>query len=312
MTDRELLDEAWRMRVAEGFELRLLEEGDARELHALIEANRPGLARWLHWAATQGFEETVDFIRRTRVQASQNDGFQAALVLDGGIAGMVGYPGVDWGNRSTRIGYWLGEAHRGRGTMTAAVRALADHALGTWRLNRIEIHAATTNWRSRAIPERLGFREEGTLRQAQWADGRFLDSVVYSMLAVEWPSAPGAILGIDHVQVAAPAGSEAEARGFYGELLGLEELEKPEALRGRGGVWFACGADQLHVGVGSDFSPARKAHPALRVRRSELDSLAERLAEAGSEVRWDDAIPGTRRFYTADPWGNRIELLAPA
>ena len=111
------------------------------------------------------------------------------------------------------------------------------------------------------------------------------------------------------MQVAAPVGSEDAARRFYGELLGLSELEKPEALRGRGGAWFACGAHQLHVGATQDFSPATKAHPALRVALSDLDRLAEGLEEAGVEVRWDEAIPGVRRFYAADPWGNRIELI---
>ena len=111
------------------------------------------------------------------------------------------------------------------------------------------------------------------------------------------------------MQLAAPPGGEDAARRFYGELLGLAELEKPEALRGRGGVWFACGAHQLHVGIEQDFSPATKAHPALRVAPGDLDRLAERLKGAGVEVRWDDAIPDARRFYIADPWGNRIELI---
>ena len=111
------------------------------------------------------------------------------------------------------------------------------------------------------------------------------------------------------MQVAAPPGCEDAARRFYGELLGLSELEKPEALRGRGGVWFACGEHQLHVGVAQDFKPATKAHPALRVALSGLDQLAERLREDGVEVRWDEAIPDVRRFYVADPWGNRIELV---
>jgi predicted enzyme related to lactoylglutathione lyase len=117
------------------------------------------------------------------------------------------------------------------------------------------------------------------------------------------------VVGLDHVQVAAPTGSESAARQFYGGLLGLDELPKPEALRDRGGAWFACGAHQLHVGVTHDFSPATKAHPALRVRLADLDSLAERLQAAGCTVLWDTAIPDTRRFYTADPWGNRIELI---
>ncbi len=192
--------------------------------------------------------------------------------------------------------------------MTAAVRLLVDHALTVWQLNRVEIHAVTGNRRSRAIPERLGFREEGTLRQAQLVNGRYLDCVVYSALAADRSAAPAQIIGLDHVQVAAPVGSEADARGFYGDLLGLPELEKPEALRGRGGVWFACGAQQLHVGVAADFAPAVKAHPALRVRQPDLDLIAGRLAAAGSTVQWDDAIPDVRRFYTSDPWGNRIEF----
>lgn len=120
----------------------------------------------------------------------------------------------------------------------------------------------------------------------------------------------GAVVGLDHAQVAAPPGCEDGAREFYGGILGLPELEKPAALRDRGGVWFGCGDQQLHVGVAGDFSPATKAHPALRVRSSDLDSIAARLKAAECAVSWDDGIPGTRRFYTADPWGNRIELLA--
>ncbi|HEY1509956.1 MAG TPA: VOC family protein [Solirubrobacteraceae bacterium] len=120
------------------------------------------------------------------------------------------------------------------------------------------------------------------------------------------------IVGLDHVQVAAPAGCEPQARRFYGELLGLVELDKPEPLRARGGAWFKLGDQQLHVGVAEPFSPARKAHPALLVRASEIESLASRLGGAGGQVTWDDSIPGVRRFFCADPWGNRIEFVAGA
>ena len=116
-------------------------------------------------------------------------------------------------------------------------------------------------------------------------------------------------IGLDHVQVAAPAGGEDDARRFYGELLGMAELAKPEPLRARGGAWFACGNHQLHVGIADPFAPATKAHPAILIGAGDLDRLAERLAAAGSAVQWDDTIPGTRRFFTADPWGNRIELV---
>jgi catechol 2,3-dioxygenase-like lactoylglutathione lyase family enzyme len=114
--------------------------------------------------------------------------------------------------------------------------------------------------------------------------------------------------GIDHVQIAAPAGCEVAARRFFGELLGLEEIEKPERLRDRGGVWFQVGGQQLHVGVEHDFSPARKAHPALSV--SSYGELLERLHAADVEVTEDGSIPDVRRCYVADPWGNRIELIA--
>ena len=119
------------------------------------------------------------------------------------------------------------------------------------------------------------------------------------------------ISGLDHVQVAAPPGCEQEARGFYGRLLGLEEVPKPPGVRASGGVWFRCGEQELHVGVTRDFLPATKAHPALAVDgHAALDVLAERLVIAGTPVHWDDRIAGVRRFYTEDPWGNRLELRA--
>jgi catechol 2,3-dioxygenase-like lactoylglutathione lyase family enzyme len=114
------------------------------------------------------------------------------------------------------------------------------------------------------------------------------------------------VFGIDHVQVAAPAGCEAQARAFYAELLAMEEIPKPEPLAARGGCWFQAGAQELHVGVEEPFAPARKAHPSFVV--DDLDSLAARLTEAGLEVTYDDLIPGTRRFQMADPFGNRLEF----
>jgi len=114
--------------------------------------------------------------------------------------------------------------------------------------------------------------------------------------------------GLHHVQVAAPPGCEDAARRFFGDLLGLEELPKPESLAGRGGVWFRVGAQELHVGVEADFSPARKAHPAFAV--ADVEALRARLEMAGVATEDAPAIPGLSRFYVADPWGNRVELTA--
>jgi ribosomal-protein-serine acetyltransferase len=176
------------MQIPETSNFRLLDEGDAEELHELIDANRTYLARWLPWAEKQTLDDTSSFIRKAREQLAENDGFQVAVIDGEGIVGVIGYHAVDWRNRLTSIGYWLAGEHQGRGTMTTAVRALVDHAFSAWGLNRVEIRAAVENRRSRAIPERLGFRQEGTLREAERVGDRYLDCALYSMLAANWPA----------------------------------------------------------------------------------------------------------------------------
>jgi len=122
------------------------------------------------------------------------------------------------------------------------------------------------------------------------------------------------IVGLDHVQVAAPPGCEDEARAFYAGLLGLEEISKAPLLLARGGCWFRVGRQELHVGVVESFASATKAHPGLSVSSTDaLRELAERLAEAGAAVEWADPaeLSDRARFHVRDPWGNRLELLAP-
>ena len=114
---------------------------------------------------------------------------------------------------------------------------------------------------------------------------------------------------IHHVQLGAPADSELIARSFWSDLLGFEEIDKPPKLASRGGCWFRGGSIEIHVGVEVDFRPTTKAHPGLLV--TGIDAWAERLTAAGHEVGWDDGFPGMRRFYTADPFGNRLEFLEP-
>lgn len=117
------------------------------------------------------------------------------------------------------------------------------------------------------------------------------------------------IVALDHVQVAAPRTPEAEeeARAFYGGLLGLPEIEKPDILKPKGGVWFSLGVGELHIGIETPFVPALKAHPALRV--SGLADLRASLEAAGMTISEAEPIPGVERFYVYDPFGNRIELL---
>jgi catechol 2,3-dioxygenase-like lactoylglutathione lyase family enzyme len=118
------------------------------------------------------------------------------------------------------------------------------------------------------------------------------------------------VIALHHVQVGCPSSREPDVRRFYGDLVGLREVSKPPVLAARGGVWFRGDAYELHVGVEADFRPARKAHPAFAV--DDIEAVASRLAAARCPVEWDDDLPGYRRFYTADPHGNRVEILAAA
>ncbi len=119
---------------------------------------------------------------------------------------------------------------------------------------------------------------------------------------------PHQLSGLDHVQVAMPAGQEEAARRFYAGLLGLLEVTKPPSLAKRGGAWFQGPNFQVHLGVEADFRPAKKAHPCFKVR--DLNALESVLVEALVPVQWDREIPGVRRFYAADPFGNRLEFQA--
>lgn len=115
------------------------------------------------------------------------------------------------------------------------------------------------------------------------------------------------LTGLDHIQLALPAGQENQARWFYGELLGLREIEKPLSLQAKGGCWFQGRSFQLHVGVMPDFVPATKAHPAFLV--DDLAALHGRFTEFSVAVMVDTAVPGTHRFYASDPFGNRLEFI---
>ena len=112
---------------------------------------------------------------------------------------------------------------------------------------------------------------------------------------------------IHHIQLAAPKGCEEEARRFFNGILGFEEIQKPENLKKRGGVWFGFGSYQIHIGVEEPFSPARKAHPAFEVEN--IQELKQHLINKHIEIIEDNDLPGATRFYMHDPFGNRIEML---
>jgi ribosomal-protein-serine acetyltransferase len=176
--------------IRDGAELRPWAEEDAAELTSVIAVNREHLAPWLPWAATYSYQDALDYIGRKAAQIEADDGFEGAIVVGGEIVGGAGFHAMDRLNRSTSVGYWLAAEAQGSGLMTATVRALLDHAFHTLDLHRVVIEAVIDNSRSRAIPERLGFVEEGVQRQAKLVRGRFEDAALYSMLAPDWIPAP--------------------------------------------------------------------------------------------------------------------------
>lgn len=173
--------------VTRDLELKLLEPSDAAALFALTDDSRDFLRPWLPWVdSTKTVHDSQAFIVSTLEQFAANNGIQAAIISKGRMAGVIGFHAIDWANRRTSIGYWLGEKFSGRGIMSAACRAMVDIGFRENGLNRVEIRAAVGNVKSRAIPERLGFHCEGIARQAEWLDDHFVDHAVYAMLAEEW------------------------------------------------------------------------------------------------------------------------------
>jgi ribosomal-protein-serine acetyltransferase len=174
-------------RLNEEVSLELLDLRHAEELFRVTDANREQLRKWLPWVdGSQSAEDTRAFIRCTRKQLLDDNGFQAVIRVRGVLAGVVGHHGINWANRSTSLGYWLSKGAQGRGIMTDACRAFTGHAFGALDLNRVEIRCATENGKSRAIPARLRFTREGTVREEEWLHDHFVDHVVYGMLASKW------------------------------------------------------------------------------------------------------------------------------
>ena len=175
------------LKAGRALELRPLKAREARVLFALVDANRSHLRRWLPWVdATRSMGDIREFLRRVTAQAKAGTGQSFGLWWQGRLVGVASLAWIDAANQSAAIGYWLAQEAEGHGLMTAAVTALLRHGFRTLQLNRIEIRAGVRNRRSRAIPERLGFRHEGTLRQAERLADRFVDHAVYGLLKGDW------------------------------------------------------------------------------------------------------------------------------
>ncbi|MFD2924420.1 GNAT family N-acetyltransferase [Halobacillus naozhouensis] len=175
------------LNVKEDLSLKLLEKKDAKELFSLVDESRDYLREWLPWV--EDIKQEKDYgpvIDMWLQQFSSQEGLQAGILYKGELAGVAGFNKIDWSNRKTSIGYWLSEKYQGRGIVTTVVKALIDCAFAEYHLNRVEIECGVDNEKSRAIPERIGFRQEGIIREAEYLYDHFHDLALYSILAKEW------------------------------------------------------------------------------------------------------------------------------
>jgi ribosomal-protein-serine acetyltransferase len=172
---------------ASDIRLGIMDEVHAQELFRLVDSNRIHLRQWLPWLDSQkNTADSLQFIRVTRDQFRNKESMTMGVWYQDSLCGVIGYHRIDWMNRSSMIGYWISSDRQGKGIMTEACRELVDYGFSRLGLHRVEIRCAIGNQRSRAIPERLGFVNEGIARQGEWLYDRYVDLVVYSMLAPEW------------------------------------------------------------------------------------------------------------------------------
>ncbi|WP_432353308.1 GNAT family N-acetyltransferase [Sporosarcina sp. A2] len=173
--------------VTETISLKLLEQEDAAELFSLVNESRTHLREWLPWVdgalSPESYRPVIEMWLK---QFAEHNGFQVGIMFNGELAGMIGFHKIDWMNKNTSLGYWIGDRFQGDGIMTASVRAMIDYAFNTYRLNRIEIRCGVENVKSRAIPERLGFQLEGIQRDGEFLYDHFHDLAVYSTLVRDW------------------------------------------------------------------------------------------------------------------------------
>ena len=174
-------------KIDEDLSLKLVELRDAERIFELTDNSREHLKAWLPWLDfTTELNDTKDFIKSGSSNFVEGKSMNAAILFKGEIVGVAGFNNINQANKTAYIGYWLGKDYQGHGIMTRAAKALTDFALNELKLNKVEIRAAEGNTKSRGIAERLGYVQEGTIRQAEWLYDRYVDHVVYGMLADEW------------------------------------------------------------------------------------------------------------------------------
>ena len=174
-------------KVNEEIALKLVMPNDAEEVFEMIERNREHLREWLGWVdISTDISVTYQIIDINLRKFANHEALDTAIVYNGKIVGKVSINSINYANKTAQIGYMLDEKYEGRGIVTRAVKAMTDIAMFEYDLHKVEIWAAEGNTKSRAIPERLGFRQEGIIRNAEWLYDHYVDHVVYGALRSEW------------------------------------------------------------------------------------------------------------------------------
>ncbi|SHM44305.1 GNAT family N-acetyltransferase [Gracilibacillus kekensis] len=174
-------------KIDEEVALKLIDLKDAEAVFKLTDQSREYLREWLPWVdKTIKVENTEEFIRESLKDYVEGKSLTTFILYQGKLAGAASYNKIDWQNKIVYIGYWLGKDYQGKGIMTRVARGLTEYAFTEMQFNKVVIEAATENKKSRSIPERLGFTEEGCIRQAEWIHDHYVDHIFYGMLADEW------------------------------------------------------------------------------------------------------------------------------
>jgi ribosomal-protein-serine acetyltransferase len=167
--------------------LKLIDLGDAERIFELSDQSRDYLREWLPWLdMTRTTNDTRAFIQGAQRGYGENHSMITVILFNGVIVGVIGFNELNLMNKTAQIGYWLGVGYQGSGLMTRAAAAMINYAFNELKMHKVEIRAASGNKKSRAVPERLGFKQEGSIRQAEWLYDHYVDHVVYGMLDSEW------------------------------------------------------------------------------------------------------------------------------
>ncbi|CAN5537153.1 GNAT family protein [soil metagenome] len=176
-----------KFQISDEIQLRPVSDENAAEIFATVKENFEHLRPFLHWVTSDySFESVKQFIVESQKASAEKERQNFGIFFNRKFVGAVGFVHFNWNSKNTEIGYWIDKDFEGNGIITKSCQALIKYAFEELKMNRIEIHCAAENVKSRAVPERLDFKQEGMLRQSEWRHTRFYDMAIYGLLKTDW------------------------------------------------------------------------------------------------------------------------------